>query len=401
MEAGSSLAGLLPIIASIGGVLLLMIICVIVFVVVTACHTCRHSSKRVISSKNGLATLGEGTNSTSSMVRNPNYNVTWKGGDHCFVENTFVMGNGSVSISPPKSTSNVSSPNLYTAEETHPSNHVYSIATPPQPSDDTYSRLQWSISSIQKQPPPQAPPQDPVPSPHNEKIPMRRMGSITASVTSEPPFDAEDYPLSLNTSTVTALSAIPPMSPDHIPTSNLYGRSTTLPVKMAVPISPDRTKAFMVGSLQSVPENASVPVYATPTPRGAEATPISSIAPTPYLTPSMHSILTVHEHVAPKSSPVQYEELPPDTGNRSQSWYDDDHVANVAVSSPNVLLASSLSHPGRPRREIQPYATICNSAIPLSEPSESGSLSKNVTNQPPASTSGVEDASFLTASSLV
>ncbi|KAL5487276.1 hypothetical protein EMCRGX_G019858 [Ephydatia muelleri] len=349
----------------------------------------------VISSMNGFTDSDGRAGSTSSMVHNPNYNVTWKRGDHCYPDDTIMMGNMEVSSSsPPKSASDVGSPNNYVAEDAHVPNHVYSIATPPQQSDGTYSRLQWGTSIVQKYPPPPPPF-----SSQNDRIPMRRMGPTTPSVVSEQ-LDLGEYPLSLNPSTISALSSVPSMSPDLIPPSNLY-KSTTLPTKTPAPFSPNQINVPMVVSLQSIPEDPSMPAYATTIPREVDTTLNST--PTPYLTPSMNSLLGVHNQVTvtPNTASVQYEELPPTSGLHFQPWYEEDHDTSVSVSSPNLHPASSslsTSHSSRPPREIQPYATIHNSAIPLSGPPRARSHSKHL---PPAFPSDSLDTSFSSAVELV
>ena len=330
------------------------------------------------------------------MVHNPNYNVSWKRRDGHYTDDTIVMENTEILSSPPKSASDVGSPNICVAEDTHVPNHVYSIATPPQQSDETYSRLQWGTASIQRHPPP------PPLSSQNERIPMRRMGSTTPSVASGQ-LGIGEYPISLNPSTISALSSVPSMSPDLIPPSNLY-KSATLPTAMPpAPFSPNRTNATMAISLESVPENPSVPTYATPVPRAIGA-PLNA-TPTPYLTPSMHSLLGAHDQVTvtPNAALVQYEELPPTAGLHFKPWYAEDHDPSATISSPSLLPASSsLSpHSSRPPREIQPYATIHNSAIPLSRPSRDRSHSNHLPHPPPALPVDSLDTSFSSAVELV
>lgn len=195
---------------------------------------------------------------------------------------------------------------------------------------------------------------------------MRRMGSLAASVASGP-FDADDTLLSLNPSTISALSTIPSESPGPMSPSSLY-KSTTLPTNMSAPFSGNKTNFAMVGSsLQSVPENPAMPAYATPVARVVETTPTSAMAPTPYLTPSMNSILTESNRVTTTSkvAPVQYDEPSYPSGVHSQPWYEDDPDANDAPLSLPTHLPPTSFHSSRPPREIQPYATIHNSAIPL------------------------------------
>ena len=145
-------------------------------------------------------------------------------------------------------------------------------------------------------------------------------------------------------------------------------------------------------SLQSIPENPTMPAYATPMARAVEKAPSSNLLPTPHLTPSVNSILTESRRVVvtPQAAGVKYEE-PANTSrpHSSQPGYEDDPDANDAPSTlsapPHPHLLNLTSRP----REIQPYATVHNSAIPLTEASHSRQLPR-----PPQQLPKAQETSF-------